>query len=69
MAIRIRSVDGRVIAICAAKSKSKEGDTYLDDNAHHALSTKFGLDWAEEGFLDESLADEELVPLMKREQI
>ena len=45
MAIRIRKVDGKTIALCAAKSIPKEGDLYLDDSIHHALTTKFGLDF------------------------
>ncbi|MCK5601028.1 hypothetical protein KAR91_04105 [Candidatus Pacearchaeota archaeon] len=69
MAIRIRNINGTVIALCARKSDPKSGDIYLDDNVHHALSTKFGIDWVEEGLLTESLADERLVPLMKKEEI
>ncbi len=69
MAIRIRKVGGYTIALCAAETDKKSGDLYLDDAIHHALSTKFGLDWHEEGFLDESLADEDLIDLMKREKI
>jgi hypothetical protein len=68
MAIRIRNINGATIAICAAISKEKEGDIYLDDNAHHALSAKFGLDLESMGFMKESLADKRLVPLMIKEQ-
>lgn len=46
MSIRLRHVDGvGLIAICAARSVPKEGDVYLDDAAHHALSLKFLDDW------------------------
>jgi len=69
MAIRIREVDGHTIAVCAAATKPKKGDLYLDDTVHHALSTKFGVDWHEEGQLDEPLADDVLVTLMKREEM
>ncbi len=69
MAIRIRKIKGHTIAICAAQSKAKKGDIYLDDNAHHALSTKFGLDFKSMGFMNNSTADERLIPLMKREEI
>lgn len=68
MAIRIRKVDGVIITICANLSDPKEGDIYLDDSVHHALSTKFGLDWESEGFMEHSLADKRLIPLMKKEQ-
>ena len=65
MAIRIRLVDGLNVALCAAETDSMPNDIYLDDNIHHALSTKFGLDWYNEGLLKESLADEMLVKRMK----
>lgn len=67
MAIRIRNVDGVTVALCAAKSQPKDGDIYLDDNAHHALTTKFGLDFHSEGFMSSDLADEELLPIMRGE--
>jgi len=46
MAIRIRSVNGVRVAICAAVSKAQPGDTYLDDGDHYALAAKFRKDWA-----------------------
>ena len=64
MAIRIREIKGHTVALCAAETKSKEDDLYLNDTIHHALSTKFGLDWEEEGFLEKSLADPILEKLM-----
>jgi len=67
MAIRIRRVNGYTIALCAAETKPKEGDLYLDDSIHHALSTKFGLDWATMGFVEKSLADPMLERLMVEE--
>lgn len=67
MAIRIRKVNGVTIALCAAETNPKPGDLYLDDTIHHALATKFGLDWHKEGFLEKSLADEKLVILMEKE--
>ena len=67
MAIRIRKVNGHTIAVCAACTELKEGDLYLDDSVHHALSTKFGLDWYEEGRLDDPLANDRLVLLMRAE--
>jgi hypothetical protein len=68
MAIRIRIVNGHAVALCAAKSIEKEGDIYLDDGTHHALSTKFGLDFKEMGFLKDAKEDETLVHLMKQEE-
>jgi len=41
MAIRLRSVDGETVALCAAETLAIEGDIYLDDNAHYALMLKF----------------------------
>lgn len=53
MSIRIRTVDGVRVALCAAETDSMPGDTYLDDGDHHALNTKFTRDLAEEGFIRE----------------
>lgn len=47
MAIRLRVVDGTLIAICAARSVEKSGDVYLDDGQHHALGLKFSRDYNE----------------------
>lgn len=44
MSIRLRTVDGYRIAVCAARSVPLPGDVYLDDADHHALSVKFGAD-------------------------
>ena len=68
MAIRIRKVGETIVAICAALSEAKEGDIYLNDSVHHALVTKFGLDWQSMGFTKDSLADERLIPIMKKEE-
>ena len=68
MAIRIRRINTFTIALCAAETEHKDGDLYLDDSIHHALSTKFGLDWHHEGQLDDPLADERLVELMRGER-
>lgn len=52
MAIRLRKINGELIALCAAESKSQMGDIYLDDNAHRALTGKFERDFMEMGFLN-----------------
>ena len=51
MAIRIREINGETVALCAAKTSAKKGDLYIDDAAHHALSTKFAVDFESEGFM------------------
>ena len=68
MAIRIREIYGEVVALCAAKTKAKDGDIYLDDRAHHALSTKFGVDWVSEGRLKDDVADGIIKELMLEEE-
>lgn len=68
MAIRIRKVDGITTALCAAKTIPDKDDIYLDDSAHHALSTKFGVDWVREGFLTKDLADEKIKKIMLDEE-
>lgn len=50
MSIRLRLVEGVWVALCAARSIEKEGDIYLDDAHHHALSAKFSADFASMGF-------------------
>ena len=45
MAIRLRTVNGTRVALCAAETDSKPGDVYLDDADHMALAAKFGQDW------------------------
>lgn len=67
MAIRIRTINGATIAICAAITEPKEGDLYLDDNIHHALSTKFSLDFNSEGLFPHPY-EENLAELMTKQQ-
>jgi hypothetical protein len=66
MAIRIRNVNGVTVALCAAKTKAEKDDIYLNDNIHHALTTKFGLDFYSEGFLNDPMADSILVDITKK---
>lgn len=69
MAIRIRVVDGIMVALCAARSIPKEGDIYLHDGIHHALSTKFALDFNSEGWGNADIPYDDIhVPLIDREE-
>lgn len=45
MSMRIRQVEGSVIALCAVETDEEPGDLYLDDDVHHALANKFARDW------------------------
>lgn len=54
MSIRMRVVDGLLVALCAARSMPKDGDVYLDDGQHEALARKFRLDHPELGIPVES---------------
>lgn len=45
MAIRLRTVDGARIALCAYETDAEPGDVYLDDGEHYALAAKFRRDW------------------------
>lgn len=58
MAIRIREIDGETVALCAAKTKAKKGDVYINDAAHHALTTKCAVDFESEGFMPNPPVDE-----------
>ena len=63
MAIRIREVDAHWVAVCAAKVKVRKGDIYLNDNLHHALTTKFAIDHEQP-----EIADPVIARLMKKEE-
>lgn len=52
MAIKLRHINGKLLALCAAKQEKKDCDIYLDDNAHHALYRKFKADFIREGLID-----------------
>ena len=47
MSIRLRSVNGVRVALCAVETDQKSGDIYLDDADHYALAQKFAEDWKE----------------------
>lgn len=63
MAIRIRKINDIIVALCAAETDAREGDLYLDDNIHHALTTKFSSDW------NLGWEDSVLIALMEKEKI
>lgn len=48
MAIRIRTVGGVRVALCAAETDPEPGDVYLNDGEHYALAAKFTLDWRDQ---------------------
>lgn len=68
MAIRLRAVDGHLIAVCAARSVAKPGDVYLDDEQHHALAVKFDQDFGSEYQVEPWSRTDPNVPLMAREE-
>lgn len=45
MSIRLRTVDGIRVALCAVESDPQPGDVYIDDGDHYALAAKFRQDW------------------------
>lgn len=67
MSIRIRTVQGIRVALCAARSVEKPGDVYLDDADHHALAEKFSADFQSEGFNTHPYVEEETV-MREREE-
>jgi len=68
MAIRLRRVQGKYIALCAVESDPKEGDIYLDDGMHGALSTKFAQDFND--MFDTKLpVDNTLIKLMNSQKV
>jgi len=54
MAIRIRKGKNGFIALCAAESKAKKGDIYLNDGMHKALGDKFYNDYIKMGYINYS---------------
>ena len=52
MAIRIRKTNMGYNALCAAKSEAQNGDIYLNDGMHTALTKKFEKDFHSMGFLN-----------------
>jgi len=53
MAIRLRTVNGVQVALCAAKTFAEPGDIYLDDGWHYTLSQKYWRDYDEIDIVDE----------------
>ena len=52
MAIKLKHINGKLVALCAAKQEGMDCDIYLDDNIHHALTRKFTADFIREGLFD-----------------
>ena len=44
MSIRLRTINGIRVALCAARCEPLVGDVYLDDGEHYALAMKFRRD-------------------------
>lgn len=69
MSIRIREINGVTVALCGVESDARPGDIYLDDAAHHALSTKFGLDWQSMGFITDPPIDSICAKVMETQKV
>jgi len=57
MAIRLRTVNGTRVALCAYETDEMTDDIYLDDGWHYALAAKFRRDW--QGQTNDTIYDEE----------
>lgn len=68
MAIRLRKIENTYVALCAVESDKKNGDIYLDDNMHHALATKFAIDFNSEGNYGIAF-DEVVAELMESQKV
>ena len=53
MAIRLRTINGVRVALCAVKSHPVQGDIYIDDGFHYAISQKYWRDYDEIDIVDE----------------
>ena len=70
MAIRLRKVQDRWVALCAVESDQKEGDIYLDDSQDYALRIKFKMDYALEGIKElNKLRDLNMEQLMNTQKV
>ena len=56
-----------MIAVCATKTASKDGDLYLDDEVDSAIRRKLEIDYASEGVYSGSI-DREVAALMAVEE-
>ena len=65
MAMRLRKVEGTLIALCAAETDPMPDDAYLDDGQHYAIAAKFWRDYQGQtiDFIDEE--DKQLAETQK----
>ena len=66
MAIRLRTVNGFKVALCAAVTKAEFGDTYLNNRDHEALAAKFSRDWRWNGLGTNLPVNSFLDPIMEK---
>lgn len=69
MSIRIRTVNGMRVALCAAETDPAPGDIYLDDADHYALAAKFMRDWQESGLMEKSVEGWVEWPVMDSQKV
>lgn len=69
MSIRIRTVNGMRVALCAAETDPAPGDIYLDDADHYALAAKFMRDWQESGLMEKSVEGWAEWPVMDSQKV
>ena len=53
MAMRLRYINGVLIALCAAETKAEPNDVYIDDVQDHAIRIKVEHDFIQEGLIKE----------------
>ena len=63
MAMRLRVLNGKWVALCAAKAGADIGDVYIDDAQDHAIRAKLSHDNRLEG-LEVPVVDAELDAIM-----
>jgi len=51
MAVRLREIDGKLVALCAAEYEAEPDDFYIDDAQDHALRQKYLEDYHNEGLI------------------
>ena len=69
MSIRIRTVGGVRVALCAARTAPKPGDLYLNDGDHEALSCKFARDYNGNGLGQNLPVENRRAAIMELEEV
>ncbi len=69
MAMRLRVVEDRLVALCAAETEPMPNDVYLDDGQHYAIAEKFWRDYQGETITWQDEESNRLAETQKRKEV